>query len=344
MNATLLRRLLSSCRTLDNQPRTLTVSRSDGRLWLSVPRVTSTIRIWVADDDEEFGPRALPCRWVSAAVSRLRDVKFTGTSAGVTLSEGTFSATVHAEGDASPMDNIPIGGVELSAADIASLSWVAPAMARDDDRYGLAGLHVEPDGRVAGTDDHRLHVHPVPALIDLKLPPKMLLPRDWFAQAVKFSGKGGMRVVAENGNVWAIGNGWAVRARLMSADFPDRQQVVPKEATWTLTIPAPDLRAALLRIRNMAMERYVETVRWSVTRDVLTLGESFAGNHSVADAVPGVSGALGYTVGLSAGFLLDAIAGETGPVQFEFGPDNLSPVIVRTATGGMAVVMPVRLG
>lgn len=341
MNTKILRQLLSSSRTTGDTPRVVTVSRSGGLLRLSVPRLTSTIRVWVDDPGDDFYARAISCEWVKRVVAALREVVVTGTSAGVNLTEGPFVASLRAEADSADVGELPDGGVTLAAADLAEMAWVAQAVASEDNRYGLSGLCVEADGTVVGTDGNRLHIGKVPALAGLTLPPRVLLPRDWFAQVRKFADKGGARIVAHGGNVYGIGDGWAVRARTITADFPDYRQVLPKAQTAALTVPAATLRAALTRLAAAAQKTHNAGVVFAQKDDGLVLTHKTSERHTLADSVPLLTGDLTMPFMLNVRFVLQALDGCDGDVKMTFR-EKLTQVEVIAPSGRLAIVMPIR--
>ena len=327
----------------------VTIARGDGRLTVRASMGGQPVIRWWDDSDEPFTPRTVPCRSICKGLAGVNEAVIGATSNGLQIYTDDFTAAFRAD-DAEAAETVPDGGVTLAADDVARFAWVVRSAAGTDNRYGLNGIHVEDvDGHptALATDGSRINRARIDALAGLTLPPKTLLPRDWWHTAAKLAGKGGMRVVVVDRFVWAAGDGWAVRGRLIEGEFPAWRQVMPAAFGAEVRVDAPALMAALARVTPLA-----ETTHYGPVVVILDDGvwKLTATGHAdiggfVRASVPVT--ATGWTKrGLRPLYLADVLRGVVGSVTFRevAGKDlELSMITVDLGDGRVAVVMPVRL-
>lgn len=342
MNAKKIRRLLSLASAVSRSaPVSVTVYRAGGLLRMSVPRVSSTVRLWAPDDGEDFEPRTFAVDRMRRMVAGLDNPAIGGTSKGLRFTEDTFTGDLAFTDHGGAAEALPEGGVTLSPADLATMRWVALSVAPDDNRYGLAGYSVEPDGLVIATDGNRLHRAPCPGWAGLAIPPKMLVPRDWFATLVKLGGYASpVRVAIEGQNVYGIGDGWAIRARLLTADFPEWRHVIPPAWKHAITVDAGALRAKVRRVAAID-NRSTPTATLTCESGALSIRVRSSEGDSVAEQVPAV-GEL-PRLGINIPLFLDVFSGAEGEVSIKLAAGPLSPIEIRPNAERIAIVMPVRL-
>ena len=132
--------------------------------------------------------------------------------------------------------------------------------------------------------------------------------------------------------------------RLIEGEFPNYNQVIPKDLTQHLILPADVLVQALRRVALLSSERS-RAVKFELTEGQLVISSS---NPDLGDAREELDvdyGGEALTVGFNARYMLDAIgATQSKEVRLSF-QDDLSPARI-TPPGDektLAVVMPMRL-
>lgn len=169
---------------------------------------------------------------------------------------------------AQPFTVFDLVAVEVDAAELRRmLAATAYAMAADDVRYGLNGLHletVEHDGadwlRAVATDGHRLPLAGTPIRSGrLAIPPNMLLPRAGVAamRAVLRDAERHERVTLSftpgevgllEASYGALDSPWGRAGfALVHGEFPDYRAVVPERWTTRIEVRRRDLLEVLKR-------------------------------------------------------------------------------------------------
>lgn len=332
-----------------NDRARITLSRSGGLLRARVSQGVNPIIRWWADDGDDFSPRSVPTRALRAAPGAVADASVSATSGGLRFAGAGFVADVRAT-EEEPVESVPEGGAELAPADVARIAWVARAMASEDNRYGLSGWHVdERDGRpvVAATDGNRLNRAQVDALAGVTLPVKTIFPRAWWTVAARLAGRGGMRILLDGRVVWAVGDGWATRAKLNETDFPDYRQILSLSWGGEVRVDARVLADGLRKLAPLACTASYGVVTVTIADDGMTLltrGDSDLG-ASVSVTVPAVATEW-VRKGLNTSLLADALRGVDGEVVMrEDGGTVAAPgqVTIEIPDGRRAIVMPTRL-
>jgi len=227
------------------------------------------------------------------------------------------------------------------------------ATCADETRYNLNGVYVEvlaDSGRLrmVATDGHRL------ACVDRAvgegledLPAGIIIPRKGLAELkrlvdeedaeeieIGFEGNSGL---ARKGEVTLV-------MRLIEGEFPNYQQVIPKDGGKRLTVPTEPLVRALRRVHLLSSQQS-HAVQMEINEGQIAIS---ARNPDLGEAreeldVDYAGEAL--EIGFNARYLLDALQA-LGSKEIVMGlHDALSPVQVRPADDdeSLAVVMPMRL-
>ncbi len=108
----------------------------------------------------------------------------------------------------------------------SQLRAVSLAAARQDVRYYLCGVYLDPIGAMVATDGHRLHV----ARIDPFDGPGLILPIDTVDQIIKVA-RPGTKTAPEiriDGGLTASVSGVSILFAPVDGAFPDWQRILPK--------------------------------------------------------------------------------------------------------------------
>ena len=220
----------------------------------------------------------------------------------------------------------------------------------DETRYHLNGVMLESDGkraRMVSTDGHRL------SKVDRDLPagPKLaqgvIIPRKGLQemQRILEGHEGTCELGLHQGHVFVRVGTLALSAKLIDAQFPPYEAVVPKEHDKTMILPRSALLDALRRISIMASDRtfgiklHLSPDALEITSDNPDLGE--AREQLEAD----YKGAE-LLIGFNARYLIDVITQiDDEEVKLELGGE-LDPGVIRPGSAKneyLGVIMPMRI-
>jgi DNA polymerase-3 subunit beta len=227
------------------------------------------------------------------------------------------------------------------------------AVSSDEARYNLNGVYFEsrPDEgilRFVATDGHRL------ALVDRKLEGTDL---GRFEKGLIFPKKGIYelkRLLEEDNDPVEIGlrkTTGVIRkrdvllvVRLIDGEFPDYNQVIPKDAKRTLTVAREPLLAALRRISILASEKS-RAVKLDLGKKRLELSSNNPDLGEAREELEVDYAGENLSIGFNARYLLDALSVfDSKEVRLGLN-DELSPGTLRPADDDavLAVVMPMRI-
>ena len=223
----------------------------------------------------------------------------------------------------------------------------------DETRYNLNGVHLEvleDSGkiRMVATDGHRL------ASVDRNLGEVtdgllggVIIPRKGLAELKRlvdeddadeielaFEGNSGL---AKKGSV-------ALVMRLIEGEFPNYSQVVPKNVTRRVTIPAEDLAHALRRVALLSSERS-RAIKFELGDHKLSISSNNPDLGEASEELDVDYDGEALSIGFNARYLLDVL-GALRAKEVTLGfQDDLSPaeIIPTDDPETLAVVMPMRI-
>jgi DNA polymerase-3 subunit beta len=233
-----------------------------------------------------------------------------------------------------------------------ALRKVAHAVAGEDNRYGLGGVHLAPPvpqespAIFVATDGTRLAHVEVGGTMEGTPARRTLIPRRAIAELAKMTegcDATPMRLEFGPRSMVATIASTVLVVRLLEADFPAYKDVLPKSYKERIVVDRDALGQALKRVAIVADDK-AHTVRLTASGDQLLLSAGDANGQTARDSVAcEVEGQL--TVGMNARFLADALAQcPEGVIHLECsGP--LGPMTVRGQhpSATFYLVMPVRL-
>jgi len=227
------------------------------------------------------------------------------------------------------------------------------AASLDETRYNLNGVHfevLEETGRIrmVATDGHRL------ALVDRAVGSELaglasgvIIPRKGLAELKRIVDED----EADEVELGFEGNSGMIRKdgvtlvmRLIEGEFPNYDQVIPRNLDQQLTLPTESLIRALRRVALLAAERS-HAVKLELGQGMLRISSSNPDLGEASEELDVDYAGTSMSMGFNARYLLDAL-GVLGAKEVELGlRDGNSPARLRPADDdqSLAIVMPMRL-
>ncbi len=248
---------------------------------------------------------------------------------------------------------IPLEGVGL----VDLIRKTAFAVGDNDARYILNGLLVtltvtdkKTTLRLVGTDGHRLAV----AEQEMGGPPGKDGPREVKAIIPKKAAHEMRRLLEEGDGEPFIGftknvmifrkSGLLLTSRLMEGNYPNYQQVIPKDQDRKVTLDRGELEGALRRVAVLSRDK-TNAVKMSLSSGRVTLFSSNPDFGEATEELPAKYAGDSLTTGFNARYLLDVLGvvdGESVSLQMETA---LSPCLIREPNNPRftCVVMPIKV-
>ncbi len=251
------------------------------------------------------------------------------------------------------------GLTPLSGAGLLELIRKTLFAAGDNDaRYILNGLLVtlvssekKTTLRLVGTDGHRLAV----AEQDLGKAGAKGAPQEIKAIIPKKAAQEMRRLLEEGGDGEPLigftknlmifrKSGLLLTSRLMEGNYPNYQQVIPKESNKKIIVQRTELESALRRVSVLSKDK-ANAVKLSTAPGRLTLFSSNPDYGEATEEMPAQYEGEALNTGFNARYLLDVfdvMDGEKVSLQME---SALSPCLIQEAEtpGFKCVVMPIKI-
>jgi len=301
---------------------------------------------------------------ITLSAKHLFDIVRALPESGVTITSSSKSAVEIKSGSAHikligmPADEYPalpkeeksnlvkLEGLKL----LEMIQKTAFAISTDETRYILNGLYFEASDakrKVVSTDGHRLSLVEESMGSDFALKKGVIIPRKGLLElrrlieeapdAECFLGFGETSAIFKK-------SGLSMIMRLIDGQFPDYQEVIPKEGDKVLSLPRASLGGTLKRISLLSEEKS-HAVRFELHDNRLRISSQNPDLGEAHEDIPVEYTGPKIEVGFNARYLLDVLSViETENVSFEL-IDDQSPGVMRPA--GMknfaAVIMPMRI-
>ncbi|MFP6660520.1 MAG: DNA polymerase III subunit beta, partial [Myxococcota bacterium] len=202
--------------------------------------------------------------------------------------------------------------------------------------------------RMVATDGHRLALVERSLGVDTSsLASGVIIPRKGLAELKRLVDEDDVdeiELAFEGNNGLARKGGVTLVMRLIDGEFPNYQQVIPKEIPHRIALETDVLVRSLRRVVILSTER-ARAVRLEIEDNKITLSSK---NPDLGDAHEEID--VDYkgdpiSIGFNARYLLDALSA-MGAKEIELGiRDGLQPVQVTNSTDPecFAVIMPMRI-
>ena len=277
-----------------------------------------------------------------------------GSRLALTAGKARFSlATLGAEAfpDMTKVD----GGVafELSSGDLKKLlGKVQFAASGDETRAYLTGVYMhvaESDGgsvlRTVATDGHRLAKADLPCPKGAEDMPGVILPRKCVVELLKLSDEAKtVSLTVSDKKVQAEAGDIVLTSKVIDANYPDYDRVIPKANSSAMTVSRKSLLQAVDRVSILSHEK-TRSVRFNVIENQLALSANNPDQENASEELKVAYGDSPLEVGFNARYLTDIGAQVTSDdMEFRF-KDSASPVLVKDPADDSTtfVVMPMRV-
>lgn len=313
----------------------------------------------ISAEVQRAGSVAAPTRKLHDVVKRLKDgsqieLDFDSVKGVLSLETGqssfTFSCMPAEDFPAINVDNLP-HRFSIPAKDLYSLFVKTRfAMSTEETRYYLNGVYLHPHGgnelRAVATDGHRL------AKVTVSLPPAavnipgVIIPRKTINEAIHLLADTVLDVdvaLSDSQISFTIGDAF-LTSRLVDAQYPDYEPVIPKTNEKSLTMHVRPFSDAVGRVAIMASEKE-RGIRLKLSENQLQLHSHNAESGSAQEELPVDYNNSSFEIGFNATYLLE-ISQQISSDEVEMLlSDTGSPAIVRDLndTQSLYVLMPMRV-
>jgi DNA polymerase III subunit beta len=335
------------------------VAARSGRVSVRATDLELTLENSISAEIQEEGSCTVPARLFSGYLANLPAAKLQmqGTASRATLkcerSNYEFF-TLPAE-EYPPLPEGTSGGqfrVEAKAFREAANAVTFAASSEEARGAVLMGTLLELEGSAAtlvATDGYRLARFRLELAEPVKTPVKLIVPARALSEVVRSSGEGQIEatVIGGQSNQLVFHTGDAkISARLVDGQYPNYQQVIPKEFDKKVVASTAQLLAALRRAGVVAGDR-ASMVKLAMdgTSLVITASSDTAGNAYEEIDVERSGDPL--TIAFNAKFLVEILNHiETETVTLDF-VESLRPTAIHPSSGAAAerqlyILMPLR--
>jgi DNA polymerase-3 subunit beta len=262
-------------------------------------------------------------------------------------------------GDDFPPLPVPADGAPTLSLEVGVLSELIAkthySISTDETRVHLNSALFEWDGdtvRMVTTDGHRL------SKMEVKVPGKqasatMLIPLKAIQElrrlcdevAAEKDAKAQLQITQSGSSAFFQGGGMAFSVKLVDAQFPPYQQVIPESSDKKVRAPRAPLADALRAVSIAASER-TGGVKLAIGQGkTMRISSESPESGDGFDEVPVEYGGPPITIGFNAKYFLDILSALDEQDVFIGLSGELDPAVVRPASERqfLAVVMPMRI-
>lgn len=325
-----------------------------------------SVRIFLPADVIEEGEALLPAKYLGELVRRLPATEITLEA---NFAENFASTISYPAGSlsllGSPPEDFPahIYPTELhffendAGTFQEGLRQVVLCVASSDPRPALGGVLLEIDtgGKITlvGTDLHRLAYASLNCVPEGELvPQRALLPARAAVEFGRiFKGKDTFQLGLSESSVLFLSREVSLSSRLISASFPDWQQVIPKSFKTYVKVAKEDFTQACERAAVLAGEDSSQrscAVRFRIRDASFTVFSQVAGVGEIKEEIPAETCGEELEIAFNPHYLLDILrCCRVSDVYLKFG-DALTPVMICPEPAPQELdyfhlVLPVRL-
>ncbi|HUD21117.1 MAG TPA: DNA polymerase III subunit beta [Candidatus Saccharimonadales bacterium] len=309
-----------------------------------------TLQIELAGNDLEVGALTVPARLLGEYLQNNPDETVTLSNDDTTLLINSKNSKARLKGlPAEEYPTLPTikydSEITLAAATlIEAVNKTLFAAALDETRPILTGLLFrfnEKSLTIVGTDGYRLAKYVLP--IESQLSADYVIPRRTLQELVRFSNEEEITLAFSGSQVQLKTDGISLTSRIIDGSFPSYEAIIPKKTAVLVKMSAAllnqNLKLASLFSRDSAYSTRIEAggERFKITAVSPQLGET-KNEIKLEMAV-----SQEFSVSLNAQYLIDALAGLNGDVEFGF-VDPKSPITLHSVghENYLYLVMPLR--
>lgn len=220
------------------------------------------------------------------------------------------------------------------------------AMSRDETRYVLNGVLfvIKPSYiRLAATDGRRLALTEHKMQLPKTMERKIIIPAKTVNELTRTLGEDGdVKILfGENQVSFEVGQ-TRIISRLIEGEFPNYEQVVPKEIKEKLKISREKFIAALKRVALFTNQESM-AVKLDLSKDRVVLSKSAPYIGEAREELAAEYNGKDLSIGFNPDYLTDALKNmESAVVNFELA-DSEKPGVIRVGEEYVYVVLPMQL-
>ena len=231
------------------------------------------------------------------------------------------------------------------------IEMTAFAVSTDETRFNLNGVYFHPvkggGVRMVATDGHRLSLVERVIEGDFQLKRGVIIPRKGIHELKRLLAEAGNEEAelgfADNSGVFRR-PGLVMVMQLINGQFPEYEQVIPRESARTLRLGRTRMVETLKRVSLLSQDQ-MHTVKFEVADGVLRISSQNPDLGEAREEVPLESDGEPIIIGFNARYIIDVLnVIDADEVEIELH-DDLSPGVIHPAGDRTytAVVMPVRI-
>ncbi|MGZ3416254.1 MAG: DNA polymerase III subunit beta [Polyangiales bacterium] len=225
------------------------------------------------------------------------------------------------------------------------------SISADETRPHLNSALFEWDGdivRMVTTDGHRLTKYEVAAEGGQKANFTLLVPLKGISELRRLSedlgGQGGLKLLRGGPNVFFSTNDSTLAIKLVDAQFPPYQQVIPQRTEGAVRVSRLAL-IDVLRAMSVAASERTGSVKLSLTKGTMRVTSENPDSGDALDEIPVDYAGADMTIGFNVRYIIDAL-GALDEDEIELGlSGELDPVVIKPVSDRkyLAIVMPMRI-
>jgi DNA polymerase-3 subunit beta len=223
------------------------------------------------------------------------------------------------------------------------------SVSSDETRFQLSGVFFECDGkkcRMVSTDGHRLSKIERGVPEGPKLDKGVIIPKKGLGELKRaVDGLGGAcEVAVAGGSLYLRTGDVALSVKLIEAEFPPYEQVIPAANDKSALVPREPLLSALKRTSHMTSDK-TSGVKLGLEKNVLRIASDNPDLGEAKEELPVEYTGGPITIGFNANYFKDLLTHMTGDrVRLEL-TGELDPGVIRSEGGAdyVGVIMPMRI-
>ncbi len=221
------------------------------------------------------------------------------------------------------------------------------SVCNDETRFHLNGVFFESDGskaRMVSTDGHRLSKVERTIANGPKLSAGVIIPKKGLLEMKKVLESGpSCKLAIKTPHLFLVQEDIAIAVKLIDAQFPPYEQVIPKEHTKVITVDRGRFVDSLRRAQLMSSE--TRGVKLAATREGLTITSDNPDLGEVREELDAEYNGEPIAIGFNPKYVVELL-GQMACDQITISLGNeLDPGLIRPLSGDdyLGVVMPMRI-
>ncbi len=329
------------------------ISCDGGVITFFASDLETSIKTQVEGIIQEPGTVAVPGRIFNDIVRALPESAITLTLKGeqlaITAAQSQFTIHTLNSGDfvrfpeISQEQTLTLSGSLLSSL----VKKVSRAVSKDETRAVLTGIYVQAEGsevKMVATDSYRLALVTQPLNEPVAVPFTALIPGKAFEEVIKMLGSEEVTIALSQNQVLFSFAATQFVTRKIEGNYPNYQQLLPKEWQVQATITQAEFLDAVKRVSLLAISNAALKFSLSVEDQSLSLSAHSQDLGSAEEQVMVKAEGTSQEIAINHSFLLDGLSViESEFVQIEV-QDAMKPGIIRAPEENFVyLMMPVRL-